>query len=217
MKYRCLVLDHDDTVVKSTPSVHYPSFVRIMKAIRPNDPIEPMERFMEFCSEPGYFRYCEDILHFTAEEHLIEKDMWHEDVKNTIPDLYEGFFELLHEFKNAGGIICVVTHSVSRVVCRDYEAHDLPAPDAIFGADLPEEQQKPNPWPIEEICRRFNLQKGDLLMVDDLMTGLSMAQKCGIASAAAGWSHISPKIRERVRSSCTTYCESVDDLKNLVF
>ena len=27
LKYRCLVLDHDDTTVDSTATVHYPCFV----------------------------------------------------------------------------------------------------------------------------------------------------------------------------------------------
>ncbi|HOK48860.1 MAG TPA: hydrolase, partial [Sedimentibacter sp.] len=30
MKYKCLVLDHDDTAVKSTPDIHYPSFVKAL-------------------------------------------------------------------------------------------------------------------------------------------------------------------------------------------
>lgn len=217
MKYRCLVLDHDDTLVKSTSAIHYPSFLRIMKAIRPNEAVPSMSEFMEYCSEPGYFRYCEEILGFTRAEHEVEKAMWQEDVRNTVPELYDGFYELLHDFKKAGGIICVVTHSVEKAVLRDYEAHSLPVPDAVFGADLPLEHQKPHSWPIEEICRRFSLKKSDLLMVDDLMTGLSMAKSCGVDSAAAGWSHISPKIRERVKSESDTYCETVGELRGIIF
>ena len=36
MKYKCLILDHDDTVVMSTPSIHYPSFIEAIKVLRPN-------------------------------------------------------------------------------------------------------------------------------------------------------------------------------------
>ena len=31
LKYPCLVLDHDDTTVNSTATVHYPSFVEYME------------------------------------------------------------------------------------------------------------------------------------------------------------------------------------------
>ena len=31
MRYKCLVLDHDDTVVNSTATIHFPSFVDYLK------------------------------------------------------------------------------------------------------------------------------------------------------------------------------------------
>ena len=36
MSYRCLVLDHDDTVVNSTATVHYPCFTAYMKEFPPH-------------------------------------------------------------------------------------------------------------------------------------------------------------------------------------
>lgn len=36
MRYQCLVLDHDDTVVNSTASVNYPAFVQTLKTLRPD-------------------------------------------------------------------------------------------------------------------------------------------------------------------------------------
>lgn len=29
IKYKCLILDHDDTAVQSTPGIHFPSFVEL--------------------------------------------------------------------------------------------------------------------------------------------------------------------------------------------
>ena len=36
MRFKCLVLDHDDTVVNSSASIHFPSFVEYLKIYRPN-------------------------------------------------------------------------------------------------------------------------------------------------------------------------------------
>ena len=36
MKYKCLVLDHDDTVVNSSYTIHYPSFIEYLKDYRPH-------------------------------------------------------------------------------------------------------------------------------------------------------------------------------------
>ena len=34
-RIKCLALDHDDTVVMSSPEIHYPSFVEAMRLLRP--------------------------------------------------------------------------------------------------------------------------------------------------------------------------------------
>ena len=35
MKYKCLVLDHDDTIVDSTATVHFPCFVEYLEKYYP--------------------------------------------------------------------------------------------------------------------------------------------------------------------------------------
>ena len=36
MKYKCLVLDHDDTVVNSTATIHYPCFIEFLGVYYPH-------------------------------------------------------------------------------------------------------------------------------------------------------------------------------------
>ena len=36
LRYPCLVLDHDDTVVQSTPTIHYPAFMATLNELRPD-------------------------------------------------------------------------------------------------------------------------------------------------------------------------------------
>ena len=36
LKYPCLILDHDDTTVNSTATVHHPGFVEYMKKHHPD-------------------------------------------------------------------------------------------------------------------------------------------------------------------------------------
>ena len=35
LRIKCLVLDHDDTAVKSTPEINYPSFMKALAVLRP--------------------------------------------------------------------------------------------------------------------------------------------------------------------------------------
>ena len=66
LRYPCLVLDHDDTVVQSTPTINYPSFVESLRVLRPGMEIS-LEAFLRYCYAPGFFELCTDILGFSDE------------------------------------------------------------------------------------------------------------------------------------------------------
>ena len=66
LRVRCLVLDHDDTVVKSTPEINFPAFLRSLKDLRGTT--MSYEQFVEYNFDPGFYEMCADILHYTPEE-----------------------------------------------------------------------------------------------------------------------------------------------------
>ena len=45
---RTSILDHDDTAVKSTPNIHYPSFVEALKSLRPDIELS-LNDFVNYC------------------------------------------------------------------------------------------------------------------------------------------------------------------------
>jgi phosphoglycolate phosphatase/pyrophosphatase PpaX len=217
LKYRCLVLDHDDTVVKSTPEIHYPSFVEAMKILRPHSKPLSLEAFVSYCFNPGFLSLCKDIMKFSDAEQTRQYEIWKSFTQTKTPDFYAGFPELIKEYKKLGGIICVVSHSESEQIMRDYMLNCKFTPDLIFGWELDECQRKPNPYPLLEIMAKFNLDKHEMLVVDDLKPGLDMARSCHIPFAAAGWSHIIPEIRDFMKENSDYYFETVDSLSQFLF
>lgn len=216
LKYRCLVLDHDDTVVKSTPDIHYPSFVEAMKILRPNMQPLSLEEFVSYCFNPGFLSLCKDILKFSEEEQAYQYEIWKSHTKTKTPDFYPGIPELIKEYRELGGIICVVSHSESEQIARDYMLSCKFEPDLIFGWELEEHQRKPNPYPILEIIKRFSLDKHEILVVDDLKPGLDMARSCEVTFAGAGWSHIIPGIEDFMKKSSDYYFSTVDEFSEFV-
>lgn len=216
MKYRCLILDHDDTVVKSTPDIHYPSFVEALKLLRPDMKALSLEEFVSYCFNPGFSELCKDILKFNIDEQQCQYKIWKSYTKTKVPDFYPGFPELIKEYKKLGGIICVVSHSESEQIVRDYMLNCNLTPDLIFGWELEEHQRKPNPYPIIEIMRRFNLESNDILVVDDLKPGLDMARSCNTTFAGAGWSHVIPEITDYMKINSDYYFSTVDSFKKFV-
>ena len=216
MKYPCLVLDHDDTVVNSTATIHYASFLAFLKQVRPDAPHYSIDDY--FCKnfDPGVFAFFREELGFTDEEMDEEFRFWQEFVRTRIPKAYDGIREILRRHRANGGVIAVVSHSTRENIERDYRANDLPAPDIVYGWEQPEERRKPHPWPLEEIMRRLELSPENLLMVDDLKPGFDMAHSCGVDFAAAGWAYDVPQIEAFMRKNSDFYFKSVPELADFL-
>ena len=217
-KYKCLVLDHDDTVVDSSASIHYPSFVEYLKIARPNLADKyTLEEYFEKNFHPGILELFTDEIGLSDEELQDEEKFWREYVKSHIPHAYPGIREIIAEFKAQGGIVAVDSHSVSENIVRDYKANDLPDPDIIYGWDIPKEMRKPNPGTLFDLMERFNLTPDEILVVDDLKPGYDMAKAAGVDIAAAGWAHNVPEIVDFMTKNCEYFCKSVEDLRNILF
>lgn len=208
MKYPCLVLDHDDTVVNSTATVHFPSFVEYLRLYRPG--VEyTLEEYFRKNFDPGVVALFRDELQMPPEEIEREQEFWNAYVQHHVPQAYDGMAEILWKHKQNGGILCVVSHSYSANIRRDYRENALPEPDMIFGWDDPPERRKPSTYPLETIMARYELSKEQLLVLDDLKPGFDMAQSCGVPFAAAGWANDIPQIEQFMRSNCSRYFKTV--------
>lgn len=187
LKYKCLVLDHDDTVVQSMKTLSYPFWCLELEQFRPGVTMS-LEDYILECHRVGFAEMCRERFHFTEEELKTEHKQWMEYILQNIPDPYPGIDRIIHRQKEEGGLICVVSHSHADNILRDYRTHFAAEPDAIYGWELEPHQRKPNPWPLEDIMKRFHLTAEEILVVDDMKLACQMAAPLGVPVAYAGWS-----------------------------
>lgn len=211
MRYKCLVFDHDDTVVNSTATIHHPCFASYLERFHP-DMSCSLEKYFLRNFDPGFLSMCHEDYGMSDEELEAEGQYWQEYVKLHIPAAYAGIKEIMCRHKAEGGLLCVVSHSYEDNILRDYRANGLPEPDAVFGWSQPPERRKPNTWPLEEIMRRFSLKAAELLMIDDLKPGYDMAAACGVDFAAVGWANDIEPIERFMRTNSRLYFKTVDAL-----
>ena len=211
MRYKCLVFDHDDTVVNSTATIHWPCFVDYLALRRPGMSCS-LEQYFLRNFDPGFIAMCREDYGMSDEDLQDETRYWQDYVKNHIPVVYPGIREIMRRQKAESGLVCVVSHSFGYNVRRDYQANALPEPDAVYGWEVPAERRKPLPWSLEEIMQKFDLKPQDLLMIDDLKPGYDMARACGVDFAAVGWSNDLPQIERFMRDNCRWYFKKVSDL-----
>lgn len=217
LKYPCLVLDHDDTVVQSMKTLSYPFWCLELEIFRPGQTMT-LENYILECHNRGFMDMCRDCFQFTDEEMKQEHAMWMEYILSHIPEPYPGIASIIHRQKREGGIVCVVSHSHRDNIIRDYQAHFGILPDAVYGFDLPPQQRKPHTYPLEDIMRRFALKPEEILVVDDMKLACQMAEPLGIAVAYAGWNGLGiPEIQQEMENLCDHSFDSTQALEKFLF
>lgn len=217
LKYPCLVLDHDDTVVQSETTINYPYFCYILDRFRPGTTIT-LEEYTQGCCQLGFTEMCRQKYRFTEQELQEEYAGWKGYIRNHIPAPYPGIEHIIRRQKEAGGLICVVSHSSEEIIKRDYMTHFGILPDAIYGWDLPEHQRKPNPYPLNRIMSKYRLSPEQLLVVDDLMPAWEMATAVHVEIAFAAWSKTDfPALAEKMRQLCNYSFPSTKELEKFLF
>jgi phosphoglycolate phosphatase-like HAD superfamily hydrolase len=219
MRYRCLIVDHDDTAVDSTARIHYPAHRRAMEVLRPGQAPIDLEGWLLKNFEPGLMAYLKDELGFSEAELEVEYRIWRDFNLRTRAPFFPGFLELLRAFRDRGGRVAVVSHSEAQLILEDYgkaEPGGAALPELVFGWDPSEQRRKPSPWPVQEILRRFSLQASEVLVVDDLKPGLLMAKAAGVDVAGAGWSHRIEAIQRYMKESCKAFFATVPEFAEFV-
>jgi len=217
MKFPCLILDHDDTVVQSETTINYPYFCYILNEFRPGATIT-LEEYMHGCYYQGFANMCRQRFQFTEQELVDEYTGWKEHIRSHIPAPYPGIADIVRKQKEEGGLLCVVSHSSIENITRDYKKHFGILPDAIYGWDLPEEKRKPSTYPLEDIMRRYGTKPKEMLVVDDLKPAWEMCSKAGVPIAFAGWSKQDvPVISGEMESLCDYTFRSPKELYKFLF
>ena len=216
LRFPCLVLDHDDTAVQSTPTIHYPTFSATLAQLRPGASLS-LERFAELCYDPGFEPLCSQVLAFTPAEMEIQLTNWRAAMERLYAPFWPGMAALLARYTAAGGHVCVVSHSSETTIRRDYAAGGAPQPELVFGWEQGPGRRKPSPWPLEQILAHWGLPSDQLLMVDDLKPGWEMARACAVPFAAAGWGVLCAAAARDLKPRADWFLNTVDQLARLLF
>ena len=217
LKYPCLILDHDDTVVQTERAIGYPYFRDYLEKVRPGVSLTFPE-YVRACHNTVFPDMCRANWQFTDAEMKEEYTLWQAYCAAHIPPIVPGVDDLVHRQKAAGGLVCVVSLSSHANITRDYDAHFGFQPDAVYACELPRQLRKPNPWPLLDIMERFHLKPEDLLMVDDMKLGWTMAQAAGIRTAHAAWSKPDfPELMAEMQEICDYSFDSAKELEKFLF
>ena len=217
LKYPCLVLDHDDTVVQTEKSIGYPYFRDYIARIRPGKTLTYKE-YVRDCNNMVFADMCRQRWQFTEDELLEEYLGWKEYSRRNIPPLCPGIDRVIRKHKEMGGILCVSSLSTLEIIERDFLHHFGFLPDAVYDYDLPVDKRKPSVYALKDIMNKYNLRPADLLMIDDMKLGCKMAKDSGISTGFAGWSKAEfPELTDEMTSLCDYVFHTPGQLEAFLF
>ena len=189
--FRCLVLDHDDTLVDSTRTVHYPAHRAFMRKYRPLAEPCSLADWFRRNADPGIETYLKGNLGLSEAEWAEEFRIWSLFLKEGHPPFYTPLPRLLRRFTRRGGILCVISNGDEATIRQQYRRlfKTFSVPLHHLQAWHPDpRRRKPSPDPLRFLLKRFDLDPREVLVLDDLPHGLLMAQKLGVPYVWAGWS-----------------------------
>lgn len=161
---------------------------------------------------------CVKRWNMTEEEMYNEYIGWKAYSRLHTPPLCPGIEAVVRRQKEEGGLVCVASLSTREIIERDFMHHFGFLPDAVYDYDLLPHQRKPNTYALEQILMNFDLQPEDLLMVDDMKLGWTMAKAMNVPTAFAGWSKAEfPNLTEEMRTLCDFSFDSVQALETFLF
>lgn len=216
MKYQCLILDHDDTVVQSSREIHYPAFQETLETLRTPSSFT-YEDFMRISFDPGVLEYYRNHFGFSEQEIAAELHIWKSHVARTVPAPFEGLVQIIRQFRQQGGIIAISSHNMEQYIRRDYLSIFGFAPDEIFGYDSPDEYVKPHTGGIQYLLDKYSLNVNDCLMVDDLRPGFDMAKSLQLPFAAAGYSIVVETTKSFFKQHADYYLDEPGQLGTILF
>lgn len=217
LRYPCLILDHDDTVVQSESMINYPFFCQILDEFRPGQKMT-LKEYIQGCYDPGFVSMCRQRYDFTDHELKDEYRGWMDFIRTHMPPPYPGIDRIIRRQKEAGGMVFVVSHSCVENITRDYESHFGMQPDEIFGWDYPEHQRKPSPYPLLKIMEKYGFKPDQMLVVDDMKPAWVMSRAAGVEIGFAAWSkEYVPEIKREMSKLCDYTFETTEELEAFLF
>lgn len=215
MKFKCLVLDYDNTLVATVPELQYPA--------------------LKYAYEANGFSGCPDLKDYLAIDFEVgireyiktdHPDVWEKMTNDFINHIfssrsppYEGLKDILFKFAQAGGELFVASNSDVAIIESFWHYNGLPEISGIFGWNMGREYRKPNSKSLEDILKITKFEKKNVLVLDDRESGVEMAKSLGIRSAVAGWGLVYEKGFEWMKnnSGADYFLSEVSELETLLF
>lgn len=217
LKKKCIIFDHDDTLIDSQLTVHYPIFLETLDLLRPEVEYPSFSEFVTQSNMYGFEGYIKSMYHFNEKEVKIEIDLWRKKVKQSNADVFKEVADVIDEFVKSNGILIVYSYSESDMIVKDYKRIFDFTPHEIIGFDNHKHLQKPNRLPILHMMAKYNLTSNECVLIDDMPLLMETAKRLNMDMIGANWAKGSQYLWNKKHHDHVIMCHDATCLSNQLF
>lgn len=216
LKKRALIFDHDDTLVDSQRTIHYPLFLKSLDQLRPYHDKPSFQEFVTRSNQYGFENYIRQVYGFNDAEVEQEILWWRQGVGEAKAEIFDDLKPILNDFINSNGILIVYSYSESHMIIRDYERYFDFVPHEIIGFDQERHLQKPYRLPVLMALHKYQLDPKDCLLVDDMPLLIDTAKRLNMDMVGAHWAEAAQYVWTKKHHDIEL-CHDASDLAKYIF
>lgn len=203
------VFDFDDTIVDSTPKIHYEAYKQFCELTNKKY-LSLKEYYCELFNKT-YVEFLKDM-NLTDEEYKLEYQNWKKYTSTHHPIPFNKILSLL-EYINLKGHKLVICSQSDRKTIENFFTKTFVKVDLIIAGDrIHPERNKPYNYPINLIKKQFNVDNSQIIVVDDMKPGLLMAKNNDVKSIGVLYSGYHDMLRNEIYELSTVVAETIEDL-----
>ncbi len=182
-KITTVLFDFDGTLI-DTNEVIIQSFQYTFKKVLGKE--KPIDEIIANFGEPLAVTM-ERMLDIPPEEAIAIYREYHYDKFDDLIKVFPGMPELIHELKEQGYKLAIVTSRLKHTTMKGLEKYGLAEYfDYVLTAD-DTDRHKPDPTPIYMALENLGSKPEETIMVGDSMFDILCAQNAGVESILVGW------------------------------
>lgn len=203
------IFDFDDTIVNSTPEIHYKAYKEFCELINKKY-LSLNEYYMELFNKT-YTEFLDDM-HLTDEEYKLEYQNWKKYTSTIDPKPFDKILYILKLIQQNGHKIVICSQSNKEAIENFFNKTDITIDLIIAGDRKHPERNKPYDYPINLVKQLFNVNNSQIIVIDDMKPGLLMAKNNNIKSIGVLYSGNHDMLKNEIYELSTVVAETIENL-----
>lgn len=207
------IFDFDDTIVDSTPNIHYKAYKSFCDMTN-REPLT-LEDYYSALFNKTYVEFIEEM-NLTQDEYTLEYENWKNYTSQYKPQAFRDVLRIIKNIQAKGHKIVICSQSNKEAIEDFFSTTDI-TPDLIISGDREHpENNKPYDYPINLVKEKYGVENSQIYVIDDMKPGLLMAKNNNVKSIGVMYCKYHETLKYEIYNLSTSVADTIEDLEKFI-